>query len=383
MFKNKEVKYFTITYVAVFIVLGILLAFLMDGAIDNMEKLYYEELISSTKDESMLWETGRLDYLPSQYSQRIRSSIIMLYGVTFSFYLLLGIIGYLFGIRLYKVPLKSIKTVTANAENVFEGDFNSLDMGDIDESDISMFLSMYTKMVTAIRQSKDKEESEKVFLQDLIADISHQLKTPLATLTIYQDLLCNPAVSEDKKQEVLGLMGKQLSRMEWLILSLLKLARLEAGAIEFTMEKKKLLPTIQMAHQNVSALLKAKNQQISINCDDSISVNHDVDWTAEALTNILKNATEYAPTNSTIELNVKHSQVMTNIEVKDYGKGIDSASLPHIFKRFYRAKSDVNENSIGIGLSLSKGIMKGQGGDITVCSEVNKYTAFTLSFFHI
>lgn len=382
MYKNKEIKQYTIAYILGFIVLGILLFFFLKLSISHMEEQYYTELIDSVTDMEALAATGKMRYMPSQYSDSIRSTIAFLYGVCYGVYLVLALFGYFLGLKLYRVPIKALAKVTANSEDVLEGTYEPLDMTDSTEGDISRFYSVYTKMVTAIRQSRDKELNEKVFLQDLIADISHQLKTPLATLTIYQDLLQNPNVTDEKKQEILTLMGAQLSRMEWLILSLLKLARLESGAIRFNMTEQPLLPTIRMALQNVKMLLNKKQQSLIVDCDDNIILKHDSDWLAEALTNILKNATEYAPANSSIELTVDHSKVMTTIHIKDYGKGIDKESLPKIFKRFYRAKSDVNENSIGIGLSLSKGIVEGQGGDIFVTSEVGKYTCFTLSFYH-
>lgn len=382
MFKNREVKIYTIKYILGFILLGILLFFVLKEAISHMEELYYQELIESTTDTESLTESGKTHYLPSQYDDHIKDSIRSLYVIVYSLYLLIASFGYCLGLILYRVPLKAIARVSQNSEEVLEGNYDNLEMIDVPEGDISQFYSLYTKMVTAIKHSRDKEQAEKIFLQDLIADISHQLKTPLATLTIYQDLLCSPNVTDEKKQEMLKLMGEQLSRMEWLILSLLKLARLESGAIQFTTKSQPLLPTLQMAHQNVGMLLKAKNQSLVMTCDENVILKHDSDWLAEALTNILKNATEYAPEDSTIQLNVEHSKVMTTINIKDYGKGIDKESLPKIFKRFYRAKSDVNENSIGIGLSLSKGIIEGQGGDITVSSEVGKYTCFTINFYH-
>lgn len=382
MFKNREVKNYTIKYIVGFILFGIFMFFIVRTAISHMEELYYQELTKAAADLNVLEESGKTHYLPSQYDNNIRSSIGYIYGVVYLIYLLFAVFGYIMGLYLYKIPMSAIEKVSLNSYEVLEGNYRYLEAADMTEGDISRFYSLYTKMVTAIRHSRDKEQNEKIFLQDLIADISHQLKTPLATLTIYQDLLYNPNVADSKKQEILKLMGEQLSRMEWLILSLLKLARLESGAIQFSMKYQPLLPTLQTAHQNVSILLNAKHQSLILKCSENISLKHDSDWLAEALTNILKNATEYVPSGSSIELTVEHSKVMTTINIKDYGNGIDREVLPKIFKRFYRAKSDVNENSIGIGLSLSKGIIEGQGGDITVSSEVGKYTLFTICFYH-
>lgn len=383
MFKNKEVRIFTIAYVVVFVICGILLYLGTKYYLTQVDQAYYEEFISSHKDCQTLEEVGKISYTPAEYSLAVKRQSKALYITCYGIFLLTGAMGYILGLKLYRVPMKAISTVHNNSQNVLEGIYEAPDFSQMTEGDISQFYSMYTKMVTAIKQSRDKETKEKVFLQDLIADISHQLKTPLATLTIYQELLCNPNVSDDKKQEMLSLMGSQLSRMEWLILSLLKLARLESGAIEFVINKQPLLPTLQLAVQNVSMLRETKNQTIDISCDEDILLSHDRDWLAEAFTNILKNATEYAPKDSTIEITVEASPVMTVIHIKDYGMGIEPEAQSKIFKRFYRAKSEVNENSIGIGLSLSKGIVEGQGGDITVSSQVGRWTCFTVSFYHL
>lgn len=383
MFKNKEFRNYTIIYVLAFLLCGVILYFFISHYIKGIDLIYHKEIIGSEQDYTILSETGRITYSPVEYSNDIKSKKTALFVSCYGIFAVLGGAGYVFGLRLYRVPISAIKSTSKSSEDVLDGDYNTPDFSDFTEGDISQFYFTYTKMVTAIKQSRDKELKEKEFLQDLIADISHQLKTPLATLTIYQDLLCNPNVSDEKKQEMLSLMGGQLSRMEWLILSLLKLARLESGAIEFVIKKQELLPTLQLAVQNVSMLSGAKQQTINVSCDDTLILNHDRDWLAEALTNILKNATEYAPNGSTIELNVETTAVMTMIHIKDYGLGIEPEAQSKIFKRFYRAKSDVNENSIGIGLSLSKGIVEGQGGDITVNSQVGKWTCFTVSFYHL
>ncbi len=383
MFRNKEVRDYTIKYVLVLILCGVALFFAIKSYVSHIDVIYHKEIINSGQDYDTLVETGKISYSPAEYSTEIKEHKRMLFATAYGIFTALGVAVYLFGLKLYKVPMKAISTIHKNSQEVLEGDYNTPDFSSYTEGDISEFYFAYTKMVTAIKQSRDKELKEKEFLQDLIADISHQLKTPLATLTIYQDLLCNPNVSDEKKQEMLNVMGQQLSRMEWLILSLLKLARLESGAIEFIIKNQHLLPTIQLALQNISMLSEAKNQTLNVSCDEALLLNHDRDWLAEALTNILKNATEYAPKDSSIDVTVESTPVMTMIHIKDYGMGIEPEAQSKIFKRFYRAKSEVNENSIGIGLSLSKGIVEGQGGDITVSSQVGKWSCFTVSFYHL
>lgn len=383
MFRNKEVRIFTIKYVLALLLCGVALFFVVKSYVNRIDQVYHQEIINSDQEYQTLVEAGKISYSPAEYSKEIKEHKIMLFATAYGIFAVFAVAVYLFGLRLYKEPMMAIKTIHQNSKDVLEGDYSTPDFSNYTEGDISEFYFAYTKMVTAIKQSRDKELKEKEFLQDLIADISHQLKTPLATLTIYQDLLCNPNVSDEKKQDMLNVMGQQLSRMEWLILSLLKLARLESGAIAFVMKKQQLLPTLQLAAQNISMLSEAKNQTVNVSCDEALILNHDRDWLAEALTNILKNATEYAPKDSSIDVTVESTPVMTMIHIKDYGVGIEPEAQSKIFKRFYRAKSEVNENSIGIGLSLSKGIVEGQGGDITVSSQIGKGSCFTVSFYHL
>lgn len=383
MFKNRDLIRYTRGYFIAVCIIGIVLFMGLRIGIGNLEQSYMDALSGLKGNEDILRERGYFAYHLLDYNGEVKTQIRYLYVIVYGIYLMLALLGYVLGVRLHSMPLKTIREAKRLSDMVMDGRVdvivNDLHAGSM-EGEIGAFWEAYEKMVTAIAQSKEDEEKEKIFLQDLIADISHQLKTPLSTLTIYQDLLDNIALTDEERKDMLAKMGAQLTRMEWLVLNLLKLARLEAGSIRFEPEKQNLKRTLQLAIENVQVLREAKRQHIKLRCDDNMELMHDREWMVEALTNILKNATEYAPEGSTIDVWAEQSSVLTEIHIKDYGVGISGDDIHKVFKRFYRAKSKVNENSIGIGLSLSKGIINGQGGEIYVESVLGEYTCFTIAF---
>lgn len=384
MFDNKDVKRYTRRYIFGVIVFGIALFFALQFCVNQMEKTYFDVLSEIGANLGLLEKSGYYTYHLSDNHQAVRHKFWLLYGVVYLLFILSALAGYILGLLLYRVPRKTLRTARHVSALVLEGDAGEAVvpeefLKDL-ESETGAFWEAYEKMVTAIAQAREDAEKEKLFLQDLIADISHQLKTPLATLTIYQDLLDNPSLSDVERSDMLKCMGEQLTRMDWLILNLLKLARLEAGSIRFVLVRQNLLQTLLLAKDNVRMLLEAKGQHMEICCDAGMELIHDREWLVEALTNVMKNATEYAPENSTINVWAEQSPVMTRIYIKDYGIGIAPEEQHKVFQRFYRAKSKVNENSIGIGLSLSKCIVNGQDGDIYVESEPGVYTCFIIVF---
>lgn len=249
------------------------------------------------------------------------------------------------------------------------------------EGAVGVLYSNYYKMVRALQDSRNREKDEKIFLRDIISDISHQLKTPLASLNIFMDLLLEDKVQEpEKKKQILREAENQLSRMEWMVLSMLKLARIEAGAIQFEKKDTLLLPVLTEAAESVRVLVDKKSQTIIIDCPEDTQMNCDGDWLTEAIINLLKNASDYSGENTTIRVELEETNVYHRIYVKDEGPGIPEEEIPHIFERFYRVHTAVNPNSVGIGLSLTKSIIEGMGGSIHVKSEVSAYTWFVLTF---
>lgn len=243
-----------------------------------------------------------------------------------------------------------------------------------------LYTNLY-KLVSTLKESQLKEQEEKIFLRDIISDISHQLKTPLASLKVFAELLYDGRVTEPGKQrQMLEESRNQISRMEWMALSMLKLARIEAGAIQFEQNEWDLNTIFAQVEEGVTYLTKERNQTIHIECPQNATLICDGDWLVEGIINLVKNASDYSETGTTISLMVETNPMYTRIYVEDEGMGIPEEELPHIFKRFYRVNKEVNPNSVGIGLSLTKSIVEGMGGKISVRSELGKYTRFILTF---
>lgn len=194
------------------------------------------------------------------------------------------------------------------------------------------------------------------------------------------DLLLEDKLDANKKHQILIEAQNQLSRMEWMVLSMLKLARIEAGAIEFVKEEMSLDTILRQATEGVQFLTKEREQILEIRCDSDVTLLCDGQWLTEAIINLLKNASDYSPSHKKICVEVETSNVYTRIYIKDEGVGIKESELSNIFKRFYRINQEVNPNSVGIGLSLTKSIIEGMGGSIHVKSEEGKYTWFIITF---
>lgn len=245
-----------------------------------------------------------------------------------------------------------------------------------------LYTNLY-KLVQALKESNRKEQEEKIFLRDIMSDIFHQLKTPLASLTVFLDLLYDGRVPDVDKQKQMLLESKnQVSRMEWMVLSMLKLARIEAGAIQFEKHPCSLYAIVAQAKESVAYLTEKRGQQIDVQIDEKQMLVCDGDWLTEAIINLLKNASDYSGEQTTIHIWTEDNPMYTRIYVKDEGCGIAESELKNIFKRFYRINKEVNPNSVGIGLSLTKSIVEGMGGKISVRSELGCYTQFILTFVH-
>ena len=235
----------------------------------------------------------------------------------------------------------------------------------------------------------EKEIKRKEFLRDLISDISHQLKTPIASLTVFTDLLIGEAEKEslveqaqggyesvrenseqvEKRLSLLHTEEQQLERMKWLTEALLQLARLEAESVSFVREKVQLKTICEMVRTSFLLMADERNITIDIIGDDTELLT-DPDWLMEALGNVVKNAIEYSPEGGRVELGIRKTPLVTRIYVLDEGEGIPEEDRLKIFERFYRVNgSAVNPSSVGIGLALSKKIATGCGGRLYVESR--------------
>lgn len=258
---------------------------------------------------------------------------------------------------------------------------------DLTEGEIGLLYSNLSKLVLKFRENKLSQQSENEFLQNLLSDISHQLKTPLASLKIFTDLLLDEKLqSPEEQRRVMTEAKKQLDRMEWLVLSLLQMARIEAGAVMFDMSEQPLRPILMQAAESVGYLTAGRRQRIDIECPEDALIVADGRWLTEAIINLLKNASDYSDLRpdendpAVIRIYTESNSLFTRIYVEDHGRGISEEELPDIFKRFYRSGGNASTDSVGIGLSLTKAIIEGMGGNIKAESEESAWTRFMITF---
>ena len=226
----------------------------------------------------------------------------------------------------------------------------------------------------------EKERNAKEFLKNTISDISHQLKTPLAALEMYQEIMEAEPDNAETVKEFSKKIGTALKRMEQLILSMLKITRLDTGNIIFEKQSCPVKELIKNAISELGTRAVQEEKQLIIKGTPNLTIICDMDWTSEAIGNLVKNALDHTEAGGTIRITWKSTPTMLRILVSDNGSGIAPEDIHHIFKRFYRSKFFLNTPGIGLGLPLAKSIIEGQGGVISVQSVLHEGTTFSVSF---
>lgn len=271
-----------------------------------------------------------------------------------------------------------VSALSVYLRQIEAGDY-ALDVRDNGEGTFSLLKNDVYKVTVRLREQSELLQKDKTALSNLIADISHQIKTPLTSLGVLADLLADDPPEEDRRIFVERLRA-QLGRIQWLVVALLKLARLDAGTAAFKSEPVTLRELVRRALEPLQIPLEIKKQRFEIHGDDGASFTGDLNWSAEALTNVVKNCVEHTPEGGKIVITYAANALYAEITVNDDGEGITRVDLPNIFNRFYRGAS-ADENSVGIGLALAKAIFNAQGGDITVHSQRGMGTRFEIRFF--
>jgi signal transduction histidine kinase len=273
---------------------------------------------------------------------------------------------------------KKIQRINNSTINVLNKNYD-INVADNNEGELSILNNNIYKITTTLKEQNELLTKDKLYLKNAISDISHQLKTPLTSLYILTDILQKDIKKKDK-EIFLDKIHISLDKIEWLVSSLLKLAQLDSGTIVLNHDEINVNKLVSSTIESLSALIDSKELNISINGDKDISFIGDFNWSKEALINIIKNSIEHTPSNKNIDINWSTNPIYTEITIKDEGKGIPDKDLPFIFNRFYKAKNS-NKDSIGIGLAMTKAIINNENGDISVKSELNKYTIFTIKFY--
>ncbi len=274
---------------------------------------------------------------------------------------------------------REIARLSGFLRRITSGDY-TLDVRDNYEGELSILKNDIYKVTLMLSEQGSQLERDKLQLTNAISDISHQLKTPLTSMMVMADLLSDPNMPKEKRNEFTYNIQKQLERIEWLVTSLLKLSKIDAGTALFKKETIVVRNLIQKAMEPVLIPVDIKQQFLHYTGDEDVTFIGDINWTAEAIINILKNCVEHTPENGEIGIFYSENALFTEMKIVDNGKGIPKQELPYIFKRFYKGKN-AGEESVGIGLAMAYSIITSQNGDIEVVSEEGKGTSFIIKFY--
>ena len=244
---------------------------------------------------------------------------------------------------------KKIQQIT-NYINQIKNKKYDLNIEENTEDELSNLKNELYKITIMLKEESEISKKDKENLKMSVEDISHQLKTPLTSITIMLDnLKDNPNMEEKTKQKFIFEISKQVEWINWLVISMLKLSKLDANVVQFYDEKINLKKFIGEIIKNLEIPIEVKNQKIIIDGDENVSFIGDYKWQQEAITNIIKNCIEHNENNGTIYINYEENSLFTKITIRDEGEGIPKEDLKHIFERFYKGKNS-SENSVGMDL---------------------------------
>ncbi|MCC0738683.1 sensor histidine kinase [Clostridioides sp. ZZV14-5902] len=255
---------------------------------------------------------------------------------------------------------------------------DNLEIAFEEETLLSRINHRMIRMYEVIQESRHNIVMEKADLQELVSDISHQIKTPIANLKIINTTLLNQNLKTEIQNEFLMDMQGQLDKLEFLMQSMIKTSRLETGIITLSKKKNLIYETIATSLSGILFDAEKKNIEVTVDCDSNLCICHDKKWTSEAIFNILDNAVKYTSPKGKIHISTECWVMYVKIDITDTGKGISESHQAEIFKRFYREEDVHDIDGIGIGLYLSRKIISLQGGYIKVTSKIGKGSTFSI-----
>ena len=303
------------------------------------------------------------------------STLTFLFVMLFLWTLLLFLGTMLFLYRRERLYRKSENII----KDYIDGNY-TVHLPQSNEGNIYQLLASVDQLATMLQAENDTEQKTKEFLKNTISDISHQLKTPLSALMMYQEIIENEPDNPETVKEFSFKIGTALKRIEQLIQSMLKITRIDAGSIYFEKSNYSISNILNHAISELTTRADNEKKEIVIDGDLEQMLYCDIEWTGEAIGNIVKNALDHTDAGGKITISWERTPAMIRIFITDNGHGIVQEDIHHIFKRFYRSKNTSDSQGIGLGLPLAKAIVEGQGGILSVQSERLQGTTFTLSF---
>ena len=283
------------------------------------------------------------------------------------------------GCSYFKKQNQVMEQAVSQLQAYLDGDHNARIECD-EEGELYLLFHTVNSMAAVLNAHADNELREKEFLKNTISDISHQLKTPLAALNIYNGLLQDGDMELSAVKEFADLSEQELDRIETLVQNLLKITKLDAGAIVLEKTTENVADMMRDIELHFAYRARQEKKEIILSGSDHLSLFCDRDWLNEAIDNIVKNAFDHTESGATIRVAWKELPSGVQIVITDNGCGIHPEDIHHIFKRFYRSRFSKDKQGIGLGLPLAKAIVEAHNGTIEVDSELGIGTTFTMNF---
>lgn len=309
----------------------------------------------------------------SEHVTNIKS--ILFVSILFALFLLLLAVVFVYILRIQLVSM-STRLMTLLDRVLTEGAV--IEWNTNEETLLSKLENQLQQMSEVMVERENRYKEEKNHIKTLISDISHQVKTPLANITMYNDTLSQRELNEEQRKLFFHNMKMQLHKLDWLIQSLIKMSRLESSMIQYNKKKTALSETLAVALSGVYAKAEQKEIVVEVTCDPQLQLLHDSKWTSEALFNVLDNAVKYTNAGGKISISVEKWELFTVISIEDTGIGVASREINEIFKRFYRSHAVSAVEGVGIGLYLTREIISGQGGYLKVTSQQGVGSTFSI-----
>lgn len=346
----------------------------------DIEKETLLEILKSTKNQESIFSEYGYDlnqdtyiYQNDLYNHIFNSIKITLLIIMFITLIYLFIkYNYTYNLEINKI-IKCIENI--NHKNY------ELNIDELSEDKLSILKQEIYKTTIMLKENAENSHKDKINLKNSLQDISHQLKTPLTSINILLDnILDDTNMNNETRQNFIKQIKREITNITFLVESILKLSKFDANTITFTKEEVSIKKIIQETQKNVANLCDLKNIAIEVTNKCQNKINCDYRWQVEALTNILKNAVEYSYPESKILILCEDNNIYTQIKIIDNGKGMDPEDAKNIFKRFYKGKN-ANQDSVGIGLSLSKAIIEKDNGIINIETKKDYGTTFIIKYF--
>ena len=275
---------------------------------------------------------------------------------------------------------KKIKEITSLIEQINRKNY-MIDIDNNTEDDLSILKNEIYKTTVMLKEEAYNSNNDKNNIKKSIEDISHQLKTPLTSISVMLDnIIDDPDMEDSVRNDFINDINREINNINFLIKSLLKLSRFDVNAVKYNSQNNSVKSIMDKVMNNVSTLSDLKNIKIDLNIKNDFNIYCDFNWQVEAITNIVKNSIEHSFKDKDIIINVADEKLYSKIEIINYGIGINSKDIKHIFDRFYKGDNSL-EDSFGIGLSLSKTIIEKNNGKISVSSKENDKTIFTIKYY--